>query len=131
MTTVGGLLAEQLEEQQPLLLDSSTHSSNSPAQPEPATLRLGSTRVVVFIAIIVFCVSIAGDLVSIPIVRVIEDAVCKDYYRSHDGQFLLTHGEIDEKLCKQDEIQSELAYIMGVQEMMDAIMSTWYSSVVY
>jgi hypothetical protein len=123
MVAVEAPLTEQLAEQQPLLLDSN-HSSNRLAQSKPTAPRLSSTGVVVFIAIIVCCLSIAGDLVSIPMVRVIEDAVCKDYYRSRNGQVLI-RGEIDEKLCKQDDIQSELAYIIGVQELINAVTSMW------
>src|SRR4051812_35033078 len=101
MATAGGLV----EEQQPLLFDSSHPNELS----KPTVSRPSSTGVVIYIAIIVCCLSLAGDLVSIPIVRIIEDVVCKDYYRPRGGQSLLIWEGIDEKLCKQDEIQSELA----------------------
>lgn len=107
-------------EQQPLL--SASNGDYTSAQKTQSPQRLSATWVVTILAIIVACLSLASDLIGVPMVRIVEDAVCQDYYASQGAapHFL---GRIDEKLCKLDEIQIELAYVLGVQEMLDAFSS--------
>lgn len=51
-----------------------------------------------------------------PTIRLLENAICNKYYASG-----ATHGIIDEKLCKIDEIQERLAHIRGFLSFFDAI----------
>jgi len=54
-------------------------------------------------------------LMVVPTTRILEDIICHHYY---DVQGL---SEIDEKLCKIDEIQSQLAYLNGLISMLEAV----------
>lgn len=60
-----------------------------------------------------FVADVGGALEDVPEVRLLEMAVCRDYYRLHDPSVIgdppLAY--IDERLCKLNEIQVELAYI--------------------
>ena len=57
-----------------------------------------------------------------PQLRVYEDIICRHYYDEIKGQghIALTE-DIDESFCKIDEIQEELAVIMGGLSVVDSI----------
>ena len=46
-------------------------------------------------------------LIMMPIFRLVEDTVCHRYYKKDPSE------KIDERLCKVDGVQSELAYLGG------------------
>ncbi|RFU29458.1 hypothetical protein B7463_g6868, partial [Scytalidium lignicola] len=55
----------------------------------------------------------------VPITRILEDIICRRYYD-------LPH-EIDEKLCKIDVIQSQLAYINGTLSTLEAAVGLFFA----
>lgn len=66
--------------------------------------------------------SAAGGFLSIPVTRLIEDALCREYYSEMDVG--LARGEpIDEELCKTESIQSNLAFILAMQSAAIATVS--------
>lgn len=77
-------------------------------------------RALFFIFALSFVADLGGSLVDTPEVRLLEMAVCRDYYREHDpsriGPPPLSY--IDEELCKVDEIQVDLAYIRAVKSLL-------------
>lgn len=65
-----------------------------------------------------------GDgLTAAPEVRLLEMAVCRDYYRTRDPSVIgpppLNY--VREELCKRDEIQVELAYLRALKSLFAAI----------
>jgi hypothetical protein len=62
-------------------------------------------------------------IVNAPEIRLLETAVCRDYYRVHDPSVIgpppLSY--VDEQLCKVEEIQSELAYLIATKWMLGTL----------
>jgi hypothetical protein len=58
----------------------------------------------------------ATRLYDIPLNRVIEMRLCRDYYTRHDSSQFGPGGSIPEKLCKIDEVQQQLAWLQGIME---------------
>ncbi|TDZ21198.1 MFS efflux pump atnC [Colletotrichum orbiculare MAFF 240422] len=80
-------------------------------------------RAAVTTFIILFIASIGGALISTPEVRLLEMAVCRDYYREHDPR-VIGHpplSYIDEQLCKLSPIQSNLAYLQATRSLIMTI----------
>ncbi|KAI1371269.1 MFS general substrate transporter [Hypoxylon crocopeplum] len=69
--------------------------------------------------VIVIVASVAGAFQHIPMTRIFEDILCHEYY---DKTASLDE-PIDETLCKEDEIQSKLAYLFAVLEASNAAIS--------
>ena len=68
--------------------------------------------VVGLVSLIIFCMALSGTMSLIPLGRLIEDAICRRYYRSSEP--------VDEKLCKVDEVQTELAWLGGLYVVIDS-----------
>ncbi|CAD0029698.1 unnamed protein product, partial [Aureobasidium pullulans] len=78
--------------------------------------------VIILVALVIVITSVAGGLIGLPFVRLIEDAICQEHYASRpvEGGLFIT-SDVDEAHCKVDAVQSRLAYILAIQEMLDAI----------
>ncbi|KAF9879489.1 major facilitator superfamily transporter [Colletotrichum karsti] len=77
----------------------------------------------IVILIIVLVADIGGSMIGIPEIRLLEMAVCRDYYRKHDPSVIggppLSY--VDEKLCKLKEIQTSLAYLRATRNLIGTI----------
>ncbi|KAI1121237.1 major facilitator superfamily domain-containing protein [Nemania abortiva] len=75
---------------------------------------------VFFIFALSFVADLGGSLVDTPEVRLLEMAVCRDYYLGHDPSVIgpppLSY--VDGNLCKINEIQVDLAYIRAVKSLL-------------
>lgn len=61
-------------------------------------------------------------MLAVPAIRIFEDIICHRYYEGLSGTEHITFNDtIDEKLCKIDPIQAELAIIMGGADLADAL----------
>lgn len=73
----------------------------------------------------VFALLLLGNfsyfLLEVPMVRLIERGVCREYHASHPGATSRSLGDIDESLCKLAPIQNVLASIMGWKISFDAV----------
>ncbi|KAI0109611.1 major facilitator superfamily domain-containing protein [Nemania sp. FL0031] len=120
---------ETVDETAPLLTQSqpqphsSTNSLNETAGDTVPDAGLKSRlypRAVFFIFALSFVADLGGSLVDTPEVRLLEMAVCRDYYLSHDPSVIgpppLSY--VDEKLCKVNEIQVDLAYIRAMKSLL-------------
>ncbi|TIA46002.1 MFS general substrate transporter [Aureobasidium pullulans] len=78
--------------------------------------------VIILVALVIVITSVAGGLIGLPFVRLIEDAICQEHYASRpvEGGLFMT-SDLDEAHCKVDVVQARLAYILAIQEMLDAI----------
>jgi hypothetical protein len=73
------------------------------------------TTVVVLLAVLMFAVVTSGMLFMIPIFRLMEDAVCHLHYDKPASE------PIEERLCKVDGVQKELAFLGGVGAMINSL----------
>jgi len=98
-------------------LESSQHhgfyaSSTNPSLPRSSTFlsryqaRQPST-VILLLAVLMFGLTGSAMLFMIPLFRLMEDALCHVHYQKHPSE------HIDERLCKVDPVQAELAYLGG------------------
>ncbi|KAH9904382.1 MFS general substrate transporter [Xylariomycetidae sp. FL2044] len=60
--------------------------------------------------------NLATSLYQLPLNRVVERRLCREYYNANDPSSLNPDGTIDEELCKVDGVQRDLAWIIGVME---------------
>ncbi|KAG0637458.1 major facilitator superfamily domain-containing protein [Tuber brumale] len=60
-------------------------------------------------------------LVGAPITRLIELAVCRQYLSIHNPDLIDKDGYVDEVHCKVDDIQVEMALILGVAGLLSAL----------
>lgn len=74
------------------------------------------STIINLICLTVLLASGAGGLLMIPQARLIEDVLCHDYYNRAQSLDV----PIDEKLCKAEWIQAELAYIMAITSALSA-----------
>lgn len=72
------------------------------------------TPVVVLLAVLMFTITTSGMLMLIPIFRLIEDAICHIHYGKSRWE------PIEERLCKVDGVQKELAYLGGIAAMISS-----------
>jgi hypothetical protein len=70
------------------------------------------SAIVALVALIIFCMTLSGTMSLIPMGRLIEDAICRRYYGSAEP--------VDEKLCKVDQVQTELAWLGGLYVVIDS-----------
>jgi len=92
------------------LLGSNSGSPESIRQNHPK-------RAVALVSLLILLLAGSGSLCSLPQTRLVEDVLCHRYYQdSYDSG-----DPIDERLCKNDIIQSDLAYILGAYDTIEAV----------
>ena len=64
-----------------------------------------------------------GSFLTIaPGLRIFEDIICRHYYDDIKGAgHISLTGDIDEEFCKGDEVQEELAIVMGGMGFTDSV----------
>lgn len=95
-------------------------------EPIPAKPRFRASRwqakspgtIVLLVSLLKFAVTCSGMMMLIPIYRLIEDSLCHVYYEDDSPDL------IEEMKCKVDEVQSELAILIGWFNLVTAVMST-------
>ncbi|TGO27295.1 hypothetical protein BPAE_0044g00300 [Botrytis paeoniae] len=64
-------------------------------------------------------------LMAVPALRVYEDVICHHYYNRLQGEGHIVLGrDIDESMCKKDDIQNELSIIVAGTHFLGAILGT-------
>ncbi|EGZ69843.1 hypothetical protein NEUTE2DRAFT_160160 [Neurospora tetrasperma FGSC 2509] len=66
--------------------------------------------------VLVALVNLAWSLYQIPLNRVIERRLCRDFYLDADPSAIGHDGSVPEELCKLDGIQQDLGSMMGLME---------------
>jgi hypothetical protein len=56
-------------------------------------------------------------------IRMYEDSICRDHYRHADSQVIFPDGDIPEAMCKIPPIQSRLAEFVGLQGLLNELIS--------
>ncbi|KAF4637074.1 hypothetical protein G7Y89_g1021 [Cudoniella acicularis] len=74
-----------------------------------------SRIIIVILFIVIFITTFGAVLTAIPSIRLYEDIVCHHYFNSLEGDgHIGFDGDIDEELCKGDEIQKQMNVLFGV-----------------
>lgn len=62
------------------------------------------------------------DMVTIaPLTALLEQSLCRTWYRSHDPSLINPGGSVEEQCCKIEPIQAELAVLRGWKLAFDAL----------
>ncbi|KAI0114551.1 major facilitator superfamily transporter [Hypoxylon sp. NC0597] len=92
-----------------------TRDGASVPLPESRRLPRPKLAIVALLALILLT-SLSESLYRLPLNRVIEKRLCREYYRTHGPSITHNGGTIDEKYCKLDAIQQSLAWYVGIME---------------
>lgn len=68
------------------------------------------------VLMVLLLVNLAMSVYQLPINRVIERRLCLEYYRLNDPTGVGKGEDVDEQLCKIDDVQKKLGSILGVME---------------
>lgn len=60
--------------------------------------------------------NMAMSLYNLPLNRVIELRLCREYYFQRDPSVIGPGGSIPEELCKLNQVQQQLAWLQGIME---------------
>jgi hypothetical protein len=106
------------DENRPFLPDDpiSTHDEGFNAQKK---LRI---RLIIILFSMILGVEIGFAMQGAPATRIFEAITCQQYYEKHDKSKIGADGQIPEELCKNTEIQGEVAIVKGYGELFDALM---------
>ena len=94
----------------------STTSIRSIASIRVPKVHKGDT-IVNLICGVLLVASSSGGFLGIPMTRLVEDAVCHKHY----GQMQSADNPIDENLCKLDSIQSNVAFVFAMYELVQSL----------
>lgn len=78
---------------------------------------------VILVGLFSLVADMGGSMVDTPDVRMLEMAVCRDYYRSHNATVIgpPPQSYVPEKLCKVPQIQNNLAYLRAIRSLLMTI----------
>ena len=100
------------EEDDSLLGSGSTLNAQNDVEAEARAKRIRKLVIMLIVGLIV-AVDLPSVLQSSPMLRIIEDIYCKQYYRQNDPSKFSAAGQVDESLCKIDSVQAEVAFLKG------------------
>lgn len=100
-------------------------TEHSPLLPHATTalpqVHSPNTIILISAAVVCFLVS-SGAISDVPRTRIFEDIICHHHYdKANELGHIAPPSEIDESFCKGDEIQSELASLLGLMSMLDNV----------
>jgi len=72
--------------------------------------------VVVMLSVILFLLVLSATLAMMPLVRLMEDRLCREHYGTTEP--------VDEAKCKVGDVQSQLAWLGGIAGVVDAVVGT-------
>lgn len=72
--------------------------------------------IVALLCVVLFVIMCSTGFYIIPLTRIIEDVVCRQYYLDNPAELGGGAGPIDEKFCKLPPIQSDVAFVFAVIE---------------
>ena len=76
----------------------------------------GGQGIIWYLLALMLLVNLSMSLYQLPLNKVIERRLCREYYSPKDPRLYPSDGEIEEKLCKIDEVQKGLAGTIGIME---------------
>ncbi|KAJ5489749.1 hypothetical protein N7539_004639 [Penicillium diatomitis] len=143
--TINPELDHEDREDAPFLQSGINHSSPSSSQhhrrpslrdvpekpPRPAgadeaagnSARKITFRLKLILFAMVLAVEIGFAFLEGPMVRIMEDIACRQYFLETDPSKIGTNGQIPEEMCKLAEVQAELAAVKGYHMFFDGLLS--------
>lgn len=82
--------------------------------------------VVTLLSVVLFVTMCSTGFYLIPLTRIVEDVVCRQYYLNHPTASLPgagAGGPVDEQLCKLPPIQADVAFIFAASEAAGSVAS--------
>ncbi|TQV92849.1 hypothetical protein IF1G_08773 [Cordyceps javanica] len=104
-----------MQETTPLLLGDETQRQRPPIAGSFWQAR-GARSICLLVALFSFMLAVAGAVSEVPTTRLVEDHICRSYYDEQQQQQKRINApptEIDETMCKVDEVQSRLVFLNG------------------
>ena len=98
------------DDQEPLI---SGRSSDSAVPSSYKHHGLWLSKLARYCLLIEFLTELSNNVLTVPLVSLLERAICENYYHGHDRITLSNLGSVDEALCKIPAIQGELAKLRG------------------
>jgi hypothetical protein len=100
------------EEDSALLGSDTTLDPNDDPEAEGKARRMRRWTIALIVCLIL-AVDLPSVLQSSPILRIVEDIFCKQHYSKNDPSGFFVNGVVDEKNCKIDSVQAEVAFLKG------------------
>ena len=113
---------EQSQEEDALLRDGSLHRTTAYSHAS-FIHQTHSPRIIILVLFsIIFILAFGGFLSAVPGLRLYENVICHYYYNNLEGEGHIGYDvDIDESLCKVDEVQNELNLLLAVLHFLGAI----------
>ena len=73
------------------------------------------------IMVLVFLFSFSGSLMGASTLRIYESIICHRYYKTNDPSHVGDGGVVDERHCKVDAVQEELAVLTGGESFFNTL----------
>jgi hypothetical protein len=89
-------------------------------RPTSSTLQSPNYLDVLVLAFVVLVADTAAFMSIAPLTRLLESAICQDYYKTHET-YKHNLAEVPEYMCKINPIQSELAMLKGWSSLLDCL----------
>lgn len=81
-----------------------------------------SSSITAIVLVTLFWFEFGAYLMAVPVLRVYEDIICHHYYDRLQGEgYVVFGGDIDESMCKKDDIQNELSILVAGTHFLGAI----------
>lgn len=103
------------------------HSRSYP-QNGPWKVKRSERSIVFTISSLYFLVNLTWYFLEVPTVRLLEYAVCQQYYRSHPHGIGILQEAVGERFCKVEAIQAKVAILTGGEISLDAMSGTLMNS---
>ncbi|CCD44531.1 hypothetical protein BofuT4_P054320.1 [Botrytis cinerea T4] len=80
------------------------------------------SSITAIVLVTLFWFEFGAYLMAVPVLRVYEDIICHHYYDRLQGEgHVVFGGDIDESMCKKDDIQNELSILVAGTHFLGAI----------
>lgn len=80
-----------------------------------------SRSIIILLYCILFILAFGGHLIGVPALRIFEDIICHHYYEDGKSEGYKRLGDIDEEMCKGEEIQNQLNILLAGSHFLGAI----------
>ncbi|KAF2756243.1 hypothetical protein EJ05DRAFT_95028 [Pseudovirgaria hyperparasitica] len=91
-------------------------SSSAPGMGTVRERKGNAQRPLKALLVLLLFVNFAQGLYTLPLNKIIEQRLCREYYQEYDPSHVQADGTIDESMCKISQIQSRLATLQGIME---------------
>ena len=90
----------------------------------PSKHYCGLPHLVVYCLTLYFLVEMFDMVTIAPLTALLEQSLCRTWYRSHDPSLISPGGSVEEQFCKIEPIQAEVAVLRGWKLAFDALPGT-------